>query len=136
MTVYRGDASSNFEVKNIPSRYGFKALFFTNNLQVSRMYAHHLAHEKRNWKGGAVYEFNIPEPSKIIDFKDEVTHSRIFRNLIFDLHKQEVNSALITNCFDYPKLTENITILSSDIVVVFDFELINDYKLIESNVIL
>lgn len=136
MTVYRGDASSEFKVENIFSRYGFKALFFTNNIQVARMYAHFLAMKNGVRNGGAIYEFNIPEPLKFIDFKDEVTHSRIFRNLIFDLHKQEVNSALITNCFDYPKLTENITILSSDILVVFDFELINDYKLIESNVIL
>lgn len=134
MKLYRGSSSENFEVKkHVRSRYGFNALFFTTSLELARLYAHHLAREKRNWKGGFVYEFEIPEPYKKINYEGAITHSSHFRNLMFKLYREDLKSAIIENCYDYPS-KELVRYINSEVVVVFDLDLIKQFKLIESNV--
>lgn len=134
MKLYRGSSSSDFEVKkHVRSRYGFNALFFTTSLELARLYAHHLAREKRNWKGGFVYEFDIPTPYKKINYKNGITHSRHFRNLMYELHREDINSAIIENCYDYPS-KDLVRYIDSDLVVVFDLDSIKNFKLIEENV--
>ena len=134
MKLYRGSSSANFEVKkHVRSRYGFNALFFTTDIELARLYAHHLAREKRNWKGGFVYEFDIPEPYKKVDYKGAISYSSHFRNLMYELYREDLKSAIITNCYDYPS-KDLVRYIKSDLVVVYDLELIKNFELIESNV--
>ena len=69
--------------------------------------------------------FNI---SKTIDFDNKITYSSEFRNLILKLALENHQSVLIKNCIDYPSDVSNM--VCADILVVFDFDIIKNLKLI------
>ncbi len=134
MKFYRGDASEEFKVKRFKtSRYGFNALFFTTNIEVARLYASHRAKEEGKYNGGFVYEFELPEADHIIDYQNKITYSPNFRNLMYTLNKTELDSVYLENTFDYPS-KELIKYIKSDLLVIFNLDLIKKYKLIESNI--
>ena len=115
MKVYRGDVSESFVVKDhLTSRYNFKALFFTTNPEVAKMY-------------GFLYEFNILDPCETIDYNFKITHSSHFRNLIYQYKNTDLDSVLIKNVYDYPS-KKHFRLIKSDILVVFNFSSIINYK--------
>jgi hypothetical protein len=130
MIVYHGSSSSNFQVKSKPSRYGFPALFFTDSIELAQLYALHRAREEGAAKG-YVYQYDLPKPSRTIDYQGGITHCGHFRNLMFRLYRATVKSALIQNCFDYPS-RQLRAYQSSDVMVVFDLDLVSEGQLIQT----
>ncbi|WP_322970334.1 hypothetical protein [Faecalibacter sp. LW9] len=121
MKFYRGDKSENFKIKNTLSRYNVPCLFFSKNKDLAKKYQEHF--------NGYLYEFDIKEPTKIINFNFQITHSSEFRNLIMSLRNQNHQSVLIKNCIDYPK--EIHQMIEDDILIVFDFNTILSYQKID-----
>jgi hypothetical protein len=129
MKVYFGIDKEDFTIENhITSRYGFRALFFSTNIEVAELYAKFYA--KKNKKSSAyIYEFNIIEPKKKIEYNYAFSYSSNFRNLIFKGFQENINSMMIKNVYDYPSSIFKQMILS-DIIVIYDFsEIINFEKI-------
>ena len=133
MKVYMGTHSANFEIlDNINSRYGFPALFFTNNLHLARLYATHYAKEN-DLSGGYVYEFEIRSPDEVIDWNN-FSYSAEFVQKINDLYNEKHKSAALRNVIDFPK-QDYSRFVYSDIYIVFDFKSeITSHRVIEENV--
>ena len=129
MKVYFGIDKDNFSIENhITSRYGFRALFFSTNIEVAELYAKFYAKKNRK-KTAYIYEFNIIEPKKKIEYNYSISYSSNFRNLVFKGFQEDFNSMLIKNVYDYPSSFLKKMILS-DIVVVYNFsEIINFEKI-------
>lgn len=100
------------------SRYGFKAIFFTNNQILTDLYL------KEN-KGECI-EIISPKIDLILDFNNKISYSPEFRNLIHELSRSRVRNALIKNVIDFPS-KENKTFLPSDILVFFDLRFLKSY---------
>ena len=82
MKVYFGIDKDNFSIENhITSRYGFRALFFSTDIEVAELYAKFYAKKNRK-KTAYIYEFNIIEPKKKIEYNYSISYSSNFRNLV------------------------------------------------------
>ena len=132
MKFYRGDIVENFKVANTLSRYGFPALFFSSDIELARIYAKYKSKQSHKMTGGYVHEFEINRPRRVHDFNFEISHSRIFRNLIHDFKNKGYPSVLIKNVMDYPSETCN-HFDYTDICVVFFMSEIIEVKILEKN---
>ena len=111
MIFYHGHNNKliNFE-NHINSRYGFPCVFMTDSKQLASQY------------GEFIYQkefYNIYANS--IDFKGKVSYSLEFRNLIHKLFKEGSKMILIKNVYD--RKTNNLPLIKSDILVIFDIRL-------------
>ena len=135
MIVYRGSSSEDFKIKKFKrSRYGFNALFFASTIELAQLYASHRAKEEWKSNGGFVYEFEIIEPYRKIDFGNKLSYNSEFRRLMYQLQRENIPSARIFNVMDYPSkklLRPNF----SDVIVIFDFDQIKSFKRIQNNVV-
>jgi len=134
MKVYMGSSKEDFKIQSWKSsRYGFNALVFSSDLYLAQLYAHHKADEEFKRNGGFVYEFELPDYLHIIDYGGKLSYSSDFRNLMFKLFREGHKGVVIKNVIDYPSkrlFCPNY----SDIIVVFDFDIIKSFKLIQKNV--
>jgi len=134
MIVYRGSSRDDFKIEKWKrSRYGFNALFFASDLYLAQLYAHHRADEEYKRSGGCVYKFEIPDYLYSVDYGGKLSYSSDFRNLIFKLFREGHKAVVIKNVIDYPSkklFRPNF----SDVIVVFDFDIIKSFKLIQKNV--
>lgn len=134
MIFYRGSSSENFKIEShINSRYGFRALFFTNDIFLAKLYARYRANEKGLKHGGFLYKAEIQSVDKIIDFNSEITHCAKFRNMIHQEFHNNNKTILIRDCYDYPS-KEYFELIKSDVLTVFDLSQIKKIELIESNI--
>lgn len=135
MELYRGDAKPDFEVKPwIRSRYSISALFFTPDIDLARLYAIHHAKEYRSIHKGSVYMCEINNMWLFThDFQGKSSYSAEFRNLIHTFHQFRHKAALIKNVLDYPS-KDLIRYQTADIVVVFDFDIIESLKQVQTNI--
>jgi hypothetical protein len=135
MEVYRGDLKNNFTIKPwLKSRYGIPALFFTPDIDLARLYAIHHARQARLSHKGSVYMFDINNFYLFsMDFGGNSSYGPEFRNMIYTLRDFNYKAALIKNVLDYPS-KELIRYQSSDIVVVYDFSIIMDLKLVQTDI--
>jgi len=135
MIVYRGSSSEDFKIKKYKrSRYGFNALFFATTVELAQLYASHRAKEECKYNGGFVYEFEIIKPYRKIDFGNKLSYNSEFRRLMYQLQRENIPSARIFNVMDYPS-KKLFRPTFSDVIVVFDFEHIKTFKVIEKNVV-
>jgi len=127
MTLYHGTKTKDLKIEShIRSRYGFTAFFATPNKHLAIQYAYH---NYLKFNQGFLYSFDFKANPERIDFKNKISHSLVFRNLIFQLHKEHHESVLIKNVIDFP--TEILAIYKpSDVLVIFNLELIQDLKLV------
>lgn len=134
MIVYRGSSSSDFTIQKWKkSRYGFNALFFASEINLAQLYAHHRAEEEYKQNGGYVYKFEILDCLYTIDYGGKTSYSSDFRNMIFKLFRNGHKGVIIKNIIDYPSkkfFRPNF----SDVIVVFDFNIIQSFELIQKNV--
>jgi hypothetical protein len=134
MIVYRGSSRDNFKIEKWKrSRYGFKALFFASDIELAKLYAQHRADEEGKRNGGFVYESEIIDYLHSVDYGNKTSYSNDFRNLMYKLYREGHKGVIIKNVFDYPSkklMRHNV----SDVIVVFDFDIIKSFKLIQSNV--
>lgn len=135
MKIYRGDYSEKFEVKPwLRSRYGFHCLFFTTDIALARLYAIHAAQERRMLEGGSVYEAEINDlwiyP---FDFGGQSSFGADFRNMIHTFRDFKQKAVRIFNLYDYPS-QKSIRMERTDVVAVFDFQIIQNLKLKELNI--
>jgi hypothetical protein len=135
MELYRGDLKGNFEVKDwLRSRYGIRALFFTPDLDLARLYAIHHARQAKQSHKGTVYMCEINDFHLFpYDFGGKSSYSPDFRNMVFTFRDFNYKAALIKNVLDYPT-KELIRYESSDIVVVYDFSVIQNLRIVQTNV--
>ena len=127
MKLYHGTRTKDLKIEtHIRSRYGFSAFFATPNKELAIQYAYH---NFLKFNKGYLYAFNFNEDPFVVDFKNSVSHSMVFRNLVFNLQKEHHESVLIKNVIDYP--SERIaTYKPSEIVIIFNLELIQDIKMV------
>lgn len=130
MNFYHGTSTENLKIeRHITSRYGFACMFFSNEIQLASLFAKSVSSKKKQ-NNGFIYELQFSLFSKVIDYKNGVTYSADFRNLIFKLFKEGYSSVLIKNAFDYP--CDNFKdLIKSDILVIFDLDVIGELKLNE-----
>ena len=134
MIVYRGSSRDDFKIEKWKrSRYGFNALFFASDLYLAKLYAHHRADEEYKRTGGFVYEFEIPDYLHSVDYGGKLSYNSDFRNLIHKLFRDGHKGVIIKNAIDYPSKKLFRPTLC-DIIVIFDFDIIKSFKLIQSNV--
>jgi hypothetical protein len=127
MKYYHGSSQHDLKLDaGRPSRYGFPALFLASNLDLAVQYAWHNADQVVGNSAGYVYEFEMDPIAKVVDFKNEITHNSHFRNLIYRLQSQKHSAVRISNALDYPSVKFKQKHYS-DIVIVFDFQLLKDY---------
>jgi hypothetical protein len=134
MIVYKGSSRDDFKIEKWKrSRYGFNALFFASNIELAKLHAQHEADEENKINGGFVYEFEIQGYLHSIDYGYKISYSSDFENLMYKLYREGHKGVIIKNIFVYPskKLT---TLNLSDVIVIFDFDLIKSFKLIQRNV--
>lgn len=135
MKIYRGDYSDKFEIKPwLRSRYGFQCLFFTTDIALARLYAIHAAWERRMITGGCVYEAEINHLWVYqYDFEGKDTHWYDFRNTIHTFRDFKHKAVRISNLYDYPNKSL-MRLELTDIVAVFDFQVIENLKIKELNI--
>ena len=105
----------------------------TQDIELARLYAKCRAEDERIWTGGFVYETEVPDFLKKIDFNDGRAHSSNFRNGIYKLKDSGIVGAHFVNIVDYPS-EDYMTHKSSDVVVVFELNLLGEFRLVESNI--
>jgi len=131
---YFGTHTTDFKIENhINSRYGFKALFFTNNIELAELFANYHA-KKNNQKKGYVYKADFIRIDHNVDFNGHISHSSTFRNLIYNLQSKFFKVVQIKNVYDYPS-DELKKFINSDIVIVFDFNFINKIEYVKEIII-
>ncbi|MBB3123735.1 nitrous oxidase accessory protein NosD [Mesoflavibacter sabulilitoris] len=114
MTYYHVSKEKEFDFSLFKkSRYGFTALFFTDNSELKDLYL------KEN--KGAEISIDNPFIDYEIDFNNKISYSSVFRNTIINLNKKGYKTVLIKNVIDYPS-SANKKFISSDILVVFDLK--------------
>jgi len=108
------------------SRYGFTAFFGALERDLAIKYAYH---SFKKLGTGYLYSFEAPKPTEIINFEGKISHSLVFRNLIYKLQKENHKSILIENIIDYP--TEELALYTTNtILIIFNLELITNLKMI------
>lgn len=127
MKFYHGCKYENLKIEtHIRSRYGFTAIFLTPSKELAVQYAYY---NYLKYGKGYLYAFEIIEPSHEIDFNNGVSHSMVFRNLVYKLQKEQHASVLIKNVIDYP--SEKVANFKSfDVLIIFNLDLINGFKMI------
>ena len=127
MKLYHGTKTKELKIeKHIRSRYGFSAFFATPNKTLAIQYAYH---NFLKFNTGYLYAFNFNVDPFVVDFKKSVSHSSVFRNLVFQLQKSHHESVLIKNVIDYP--TESLaTYTPSEILIIFNLDLIQGIKMV------
>ena len=134
MIVDRGSSRDDFKIEKWKtSRYGFHALFFASDLELAKLYAQHRADEERKRNGGFVYEFEIPDYLHSVDYGNKISYSNDFRNLMYKLYREDHKGVIIKNVYDYPS-KKLMSFNLSDVIVIFDLDIIKSFKLIQSNV--
>jgi hypothetical protein len=115
ITLYHG-TTSKIIIPGVPSRYGFPAMFYTNNMKLAHNYAKYWS--EKNELPALVRKRTIePEQiDKIVDFELKVTHAGGFRNLILSLRGHKI--VRIKNCLDRP--SEKYPLVMGDIFVFFE----------------
>ena len=123
MKFYHGSQTKHLKIEtHIKSRYGFTAFFGTPNKDLAIQYAYH---SFLKYNQGYLYSFEFFCEPFIVDFKNSVSHSLVFRNLVCQLQKEHHESVLIKNVIDYP--SENLaTYKPSEILIIFNLELIQN----------
>lgn len=114
------------------SRYGFPCLFFSSEPVLAMLYASHKASFSGN-KFGFLYKVKIQNCFDTIDFHGKTSYSIEFKQLIIKLKKQGFLAVKITNVLDYPS-NELRVHNNSDILVVFDFSLIESIELLKNKI--
>lgn len=119
MKYYHGTNNPNLKIEpHIKSRYGFSAFFSTPQKKLAIQYAYY---NYLKCCAGYLYSFDFLFPVLEFDFKCNVSHSLVFRNLIFRLQKEGHDYVLIKNVIDYP--SEKISDYRSyDVLIVFNLE--------------
>lgn len=135
MKIYRGDYSEKFEVKPwLRSRYGFHCLFFTTDIALARLYAIHAAQERRMLEGGSVYEAEINDLFVFsYDFGGKNTYGIEFRNMMHTFRDFKYKAVRLYNLYDYPS-QKFFRMELTDVVAVFDIQVIENLKIKESNI--
>lgn len=109
--VYHG---SRVELKlenKLSSRYGLLVMFFTTEKRLANMY------------GKNIYQVAL-EADKTIDFNGQVSHSRRFRNMVFQMSKEGHDVVAIENVLDRPNDTYPFE--TSTIYIIFDLDRIKN----------
>ncbi len=124
-TSYYHGTSLGFQLsKARKSRYGFWALFFTDQVELAKNYAkfHSLSSLKNK---GCLIEIEPPSISKVFDLKYESTYTADFRRLILAEKKLRTKVLLLKNTLDSPSL-KRFAPMSSNILVVYDHSIIQN----------
>jgi hypothetical protein len=125
---YFGTHISDFKIEShINSRYGFKALFFTNNIEVAELYAKYHATKNRK-KVGYIYRAEFATIQHSVDFNSHVSHSSVFRNLVHSLQSKFYKTVKVKNVYDYPS-EDMMKFIKSDIIIIFDFNFIHKIEM-------
>jgi hypothetical protein len=132
MKVYHGNCINNFTINRFQnSRYGLKALFATPNIELARLYAVYHYRQSYQNAGGYIYSFDIDDEFFLLDYQGKLSYTSEFRRMIYENSKSDV--LYIKNVIDYPHKSMRQFNLS-DIVAIFNFDVINHIELIEKNV--
>jgi hypothetical protein len=127
MKAYHGTNITDFKISKIKnSRYGFPVLFFATDISLAKLYGEYHA-SKAYLKGFKVFEAELPTHCNTVDFKNKNSYCAEFNNLIVNSKKQNVKILKIVNVIDSPS-KEFFKLNNSDIIAVFDFDLINELK--------
>lgn len=126
MKLYIGNGQKDFKVEAWKvSRYGFRALFLTPDVDLALMFARQAAIDNPNYNKGYVHSFEVNAYMAEYCFENRVSHSSTFRNLLFLLKQKAISAAKITKVIDYPSAAFKHS-NSYDIVVIFNFELLKN----------
>lgn len=111
-TFYHASPLKNFSIERKKrSRYGFSALFFSNNIELVQLYF-------KEHKG-SIIEIHDPIIYHEVDFQNKISYCGAFKSLIIQLQRAGHKSVLIKNVIDFPS-QKNKVYQSSNILVFFD----------------
>lgn len=127
MTVYHGSENHNLKLfKWKCSRYGFPILFCSTDKDLAKSYADSWK-DKFQRKNSFLYELEIPDSTYEIDYKNQDSYTPDFRNLIYQLRKENKPIVKFQNIIDYPN--ENFkTDQPKDVIAIYDLDLISSMK--------
>lgn len=124
--MYHGNDIQNWQIsKAKKSRYGIKCLFFSETPALAKLYAIHHA-SLSGQKYGFIHQADITINNsliKSIDANYNTSYNRDFRQLVYDLNKQNHKSVKINNIIDYPDADFTNTVPST-IIIVYDLSII------------
>ena len=127
MKLYHGSANTNIKIKSqYPSRYGFTALFLTEDQNLALNYAKH--------KRGALYEVEIMHPEIKLNFGGKSTyhHHQDFIKILKYYKNMGYPSIRINNALVSPNI-KTIAPGIYSIVVVFNPKIITNIKKISTH---
>ncbi len=132
MIVFHGTHIKDWKPEaHISSRYGFSAIFCTDDPHLAKLYAEYYArHVPSLGNKGYLYRFEIPDIGMEFDFERQITYASNFRNLMYKVNDSCHTIAKIKNCYDWPCEALRDLVMN-DIYVVFDFKLIRNIELLE-----
>lgn len=112
MTIVYHGARQELQLENrLSKRYGLLVMFFTTEKRLAKMY------------GNNVYQVAL-KADKVIDFNGQVSHSRRFRNLVFQMSKEGHDVVAIENVLDRP--SDHFPFEKSTIYMIFDLNRIKN----------
>ena len=118
MRFFHGSREKDLQIKWGGDRcYSFPYFFMTSEIELAKNYSKHYARTDRNL---FFCDFDIRFHE--VDFGG-MTYTSEFRNLIFKLSNEDHKAVLLKNCLDKP--SEKWSFVLSDILVVFDLDIIN-----------
>lgn len=127
MKFYHGTQIENLKLQPyINSRYGFTAFFGAAEKDLAIKYAFH--NYKKNGHG-YLYSFEVDQELPVVDFENRISHSSVFRNLVYKLQREKHQAILIKNIIDYPS-EELAQYNTGTILIVFNLEIITNLKMI------
>ena len=109
--VYHGSRTALKLENTLSKRYGLVVMFFTTEKRLATMY------------GEKIYQVAL-KADKTIDFNGQVSHSRRFRNTVFQMSKEGHDVVAIENVLDRP--TEYYPFEKSTIYIIFDLNRIKN----------
>lgn len=115
---YHGSNSDALKIsKGVKSsRYGFPVLFFATNIQLAKLYGKH------------IYKGTI-QTDRVINWKSKSSYCPEFKHLISN-YRLNHGAVLLQNVIDRPG--KNHPYKATDLVVVFNFDRIVEFKLLKS----
>ncbi len=136
MELYRGELKDDWKPKQwLRSRYGITALFWTTDVHLARLYAIHQTKTRGLTHKGYVYMCEINDLWCFqYDYDNRSSYGPDFRNLIYTFRDFRHKAVLIKNVIDFPS-RDLMRIEASDIVVVYDFDIIQNLKLVQSEIL-
>jgi hypothetical protein len=113
----------------------YQHCFFTTNYKLARLYSIHIAKQFGGAFGhGAVFSAQINDLWLYqYDFGGKSSYGPEFRNIIFTFRDFNHKAVLIKNVVDYPS-KDMMLFESSDIIVVFDFSILDQLTVRETNI--